>query len=175
MDDGTTSNRRSFLRNFTLATGGIILIWPEDNQIISPTEDLMRDHGLMKRVLLIYDDVADRLEEGKEAPPVAIANAAGIVRRFIQEHHERLEEEFLFPRFDSSGKLPELVGTLRMQHARGRELTDRIQQNATLQGMQTQDTRRKLAADLRAFVRMYQAHGAWEDTMLFPTFRTILS
>jgi hypothetical protein len=36
MDDGTTSSRRSFLRNFTLATGGIILIWPEgENTLMS--------------------------------------------------------------------------------------------------------------------------------------------
>ena len=105
---------------------------------------------------------------------VALGKAAKIVRTFVEDYHEKLEEEHLFPRFEKAGKLTDLVTVLRMQHQQGRTLTDRIQQNASLQAMQSQGTKGKLAADLRSFNRMYSAHEAWEDTVLFPAFRKLV-
>jgi hypothetical protein len=31
---------------------------------ISPAEDLMREHGVLSRILLVYDDISMRLGEG---------------------------------------------------------------------------------------------------------------
>lgn len=96
------------------------------------------------------------------------------MRRFIEEYHERLEEQHLFPRFEKSGKLVDLVRTLRVQHQAGRMLTERIDQAASA-GLRD-DAGRSAAADaMRAFIRMYRPHAAREDTVLFPALHDIVS
>jgi len=64
---------------------------------------------------------------------------------------------------------------LLKQHQGGRRLTDVTLQLATAQALKNTDDRRKLADSLRQFIRMYNPHGAREDTELFPAFRKIVS
>jgi hemerythrin-like domain-containing protein len=70
---------------------------PELEEEITPTEDLMREHGVRKRVLLAYGEIVRRLETKRDFPPEALVEAAGIIRNFIEDYHEKLEEDFLFP------------------------------------------------------------------------------
>jgi hypothetical protein len=55
-----------------------------------------------------------------------LAGAAKIVHTFIEDYHEKLEEDHLSPRFEKAGKLVDLVKVLREQHQAGRRLTDQI-------------------------------------------------
>src|SRR5207245_10876191 len=71
----------------------------EGKEEVTPTEDLMREHGLLKRILLIYDEVDARIAQQKEFPPDAVTNSAKIIRSFIEQYHEKLEKDYLFPRF----------------------------------------------------------------------------
>jgi len=80
---------------------------------VSPPEDLMREHGVLRRILLMYEDIQGRLDQGKEFPPEALSSAAGIIQKFIEQYHEKLEEDYLFPRFKKAGKLVELVTLLK--------------------------------------------------------------
>ena len=50
---------------------------------VSPPEDLMREHGVLKRVLLIYGEALRRLDAKQDFPPEALADAAGIIRSLI--------------------------------------------------------------------------------------------
>jgi hemerythrin-like domain-containing protein len=102
-------------------------------------------------------------------------NSAKIIRNFIEDYHEKLEENFLFPRFKKAGKLVDLVDVLLQQHQGGRKVTDITMQFATNQALKNSDDRRKLADSLRQFIRMYNPHEAREDTILFPEFRKIVS
>jgi hemerythrin-like domain-containing protein len=141
---------------------------------ISPAEDLMREHGVLSRVLLIYDDMIGRLNSGKEFPPEVLANSAGLIRRFVEDYHEKLEEDHLFPRFEKAGKLVDLVKILLQQHQAGRRLTDHIRSLAALSTMRNPEEKRRLVRYLRLFIRMYRPHKAREDTVLFPAFRSIV-
>lgn len=142
---------------------------------VSPAEDLMREHGVLNRVLLMYDEMLRRLNTKEEFPPEVLTGAAGLIRRFIEDYHEKLEEDFLFPRFEKAGKLVELVQVLREQHRAGRRLTESIQKHATLATLKEAGTRKQLADHLHLFIRMYRPHEAREDTVLFPAFRLIVS
>ncbi len=143
---------------------------------VSPVEDLMREHGVLERILLVYAEILwRRLPAGAEFPPEALSRGADLVRRFIEDYHERLEEDYLFPRFEKAGKLTDLVAVLRTQHQAGRRLTDAIRQGATLQAIKTAAEREKLSDALRLFIRMYRPHAAREDTVLFPAFRSLVS
>src|SRR5262245_9574289 len=82
---------------------------------VTPPEDLMREHEVLNRILLIYDESARRLDAQQPFPVDAVAKSADIVRRFIEQYHEKQEEDFVFPRFEKANKLVELVATLRRQ------------------------------------------------------------
>jgi hemerythrin-like domain-containing protein len=133
----------------------------------------MREHGLLNRILIIYDDSARKLDASESIDVRRISDAAGIIKRFIEEYHEKLEEDFLFARFQNAGKHMDLVAVLRAQHEAGRRLTSEILALAT-PAAGTESTR-KLAADLRLFTRMYRPHEAREDTILFPALHEIVS
>src|SRR6476646_3145148 len=139
-----TTTRRSFL---TAAGSGALLVScssshgaaqaspGESDDEVTPAEDLMREHGVLRRVMYLYDDAADRLTtrpRANDVPLDALAACAGIVRRVIEDYHEKLEEDFLFPRFEKAGKLADLTAVLRSQHQAGRRLTDQLTQLATL-------------------------------------------
>jgi len=169
-------DRRIWLSSLAAAGAGLgasALLAAEEDEEVAPAEDLMREHGVLKRVLLVYDEVRERIQAKRDFPPAAVGKAAGIIRSFIEDYHERLEEEHLFPRFRKQGKLVDLVDTLEAQHKAGRRLTERI---TALAGEMRKDTgRAELADTLRQFGRMYAPHEAREDTVLFPAFRGIVS
>ncbi len=142
---------------------------PED---VGPTEDLMREHGVLNRVLLGYEACIDRIEQKRDFKPEVVADAATVIRKFVEDYHERQEEQFLFPRFEKAGVLTDLVRVLKSQHEAGRGLTDRVMSLAKSRGA---DDRPKLAEALRQFVRVYRPHEAREDTVLFPELRKIVS
>jgi len=145
----------------------------EEEEEVSTNEDLMREHGILKRVLLAYDEIIRRIRSKQDFPPQAVIDGATIIRKFIEEYHEKLEEDHLFPRFRAAGKLVDLVETLLKQHQAGRRITDRVV--ATAASLKTQDDRNRLATDLEAFNRMYAPHEAREDTVLFPELHKIVS
>lgn len=146
----------------------------EEGEEVSPPEDLMREHGVLNRILLIYEESARRFDAGLTAPVEVVASSADIIRRFIEQYHEKLEEDFLFPRFEKANVLVDLVGTLRKQHQAGRVLTDGTLRLATADAIQREKDRKELVATLAKFIRMYRPHEAREDTVLFPALRSIV-
>lgn len=147
---------------------------PEEGDV-SPAEDLMREHGVLKRVLLVYGEAIRRIDAGQDLPPEPLADAAKVIRSFIEDYHEKLEEDFLFPRFRKAGKLVDLVDILLAQHQAGRRLTETISRLATAEALREEGKRRDLADTMAAFIRMYAPHEAREDTVLFPALRRIVS
>jgi hemerythrin-like domain-containing protein len=143
----------------------------EEESKVTPAEDLMREHAVLSRLLLIYETGLPA-GPGSGPPLKEIGDAARLVRTFIEEYHEKLEEDYLFPRFEKAGKLVELVKILRRQHEAGRRLTDAVLE--VTGGTGGSDTAR-LERSLRAFIRMYRPHAARESTVLFPQLQTVVS
>src|SRR2546421_15409 len=67
----------------------------EEEENVAPPEDLMREHGLLNRVLLIYEEVIRRIDGKEQFDPAALTSSAGIIRDFIENYHEKLEEDYL--------------------------------------------------------------------------------
>jgi hemerythrin-like domain-containing protein len=146
----------------------------KEGEEVSPAEDLMREHGVLRRVLFIYDEITHRLGAAEPFPLEVLTAAAGIVRRFVEDYHEKQEEDFVFPRFEEAHQMVKLVTVLRQQHQAGRRLTDAILAMATPASLAGAAGRAHLAAVLQAFARMYRAHAAREDTVLFPALRPLM-
>lgn len=141
----------------------------EPEEDVSTNEDLMREHGVLNRVLLIYDEAIRRIQASEKFDPAVITKSAGLIKSFIEDYHEKLEEEHIFPRFEQAGKLIELTVNLRAQHAMGRRVTERIAAAAKSGDTQT------LNAMMAAFNRMYRPHESREDTVLFPALHGLVS
>lgn len=139
---------------------------------IAPPEDLMREHGVLNRILLIYEECLQRLQGQKNLDPAPLASSAKIISTFIEDYHEKLEEDQLFPRFEKAGKLVDLVKVLREQHQAGRRLTGEIIRLATPATLKDATGTKKLSTSITQFIRMYRPHEAHEDTILFPAIRT---
>jgi hemerythrin-like domain-containing protein len=177
-------DRRELLRQIGVAGAALALpVGPSDRrgreepaEEVAPAEDLMREHGVLNRVLLVYEECLRRLSaKGSDFAPRLFADAARIIRTFIEDYHEKLEEDHLFPRFEKAGRQVDLVKTLREQHRAGRRLTDEMLHLATDARLRNPVARGRLRADVTRFIRMYRPHEAREDTVLFPAFRGIVS
>ena len=174
----TATTRRKFLVGGGLGVAGLAIsggAQAKDDDEVTPTEDLMREHGILRRLLLVYGEVVRRVDTRQELKPEWVSNSATIVRDFIEGYHEKDEEEFVFPRLLKAGKLTALVNTLLAQHQAGRRITLDVLRLGTTPALQGEASRKKLADGLRSFIRMYEPHAAREDTVLFPAFRAMLN
>jgi hemerythrin-like domain-containing protein len=148
----------------------------EEGTEVAPAEDLMREHGLLNRILLIYEESGRRLSTPKPDMNIGLLKeSAGIIKSFIEEYHEKLEEDHLFPRFKKAGKLVDLVDVLDKQHEAGRNVTKRILQLAEDSTVKDASKREEIVTAIHSFIRMYRPHEAREDTILFPALHDIVS
>ena len=194
-----SNTRRGFIRNAAVITGSFLLLdgcsgnsTVANNQStgqpaaekekkggekeVTAAEDLMREHGILRRALLIYGEAAVRLRQNTAGiPPDALLKTANLFRTFGEDYHEKkLEEAIIFPTVkQKGGDAGSLADILTVQHQRGREITDyiisvtnagKIGANAGL-----------LADTLYNFIRMYEHHAAREDTIVFPAWKDALS
>jgi hemerythrin-like domain-containing protein len=181
--DGLNCGRRKFVNNIVLLGASSVIGLStlsscqkeKEEEEITPSEDLMREHGLLSRILLIYDTCRSHLLNDELFDPTVLSDSAGIIRSFVEDYHEKLEEDFLFPLFEKANKLTDLVQVLRTQHKAGRILTDSIISFVAEKGITESDQNSTLIRMLENFDRMYRPHKAREDTVLFPAIKKIIS
>jgi hemerythrin-like domain-containing protein len=140
---------------------------------VTATEDLMREHGILRRALLVYRESATRLrQDPASVAPDALEKAANLFRVFGEDYHEkRLEESFVFPAVKKlSGAPASYVDVLLGQHARGRLITDYVLSITKADRIASHSVE-PLAKALESFARMYDHHAAIEDTIVFPAWK----
>jgi len=182
--DPEQKSEATFSRRALVATGtgGIALaikaaanqtVYSADEGVTAP-EDLMKEHGVLDRCLLVYEEAIRRVQAKQEVPPQVFRQTADLVRRFVEEYHERNEEKYIFPVFQKAGRMTDLVQTLLTQHKAGRTLTGQILNLSNPEAFNNPASRSKAATLCQSFIRMYRPHKSREDTVLFPALRTIL-
>jgi hemerythrin-like domain-containing protein len=142
---------------------------------VTATEDLMREHGVLRRCLLIYAESVSKLRTGANAVPLdALQKTAMIFRSFGEDYHEKkLEEAHIFPALQKAGSpAASYLGVLSAQHQRGREITDYII-SATNSARLT--NAQEFERALETFARMYEHHAAVEDTIIFPSWKQTMN
>ena len=140
---------------------------------VTATEDLMREHGVVERLLLIYDTGIRRLGQGEDLDPTILTQAAETMRDFVHDYHEKNEEEQVFPHFKTAGRMVELVTILQAQHTACRKLTEHIIELAPKSASKPQ--REQMVSAMQATITMYRPHAAREDTEVFPTLRSLVT
>jgi hemerythrin-like domain-containing protein len=186
-------NRRNLLSGIGGLTGGIILgvcsdanralaiVPPEKSEEpmggeVTATEDLMREHGVLRRALFVYSESANRLRKNpSDVAPDALQKTARLFRTFGEDYHERkLEEAYIFPAVKKAGGVAAgLPDILVEQHNRGRDITEYVF-DLTRTKLNTENAE-SLARALEIMVRMYRPHAAREDTVIFPAWKQTLT
>ena len=140
---------------------------------VTATEDLMREHGVLRRALLVFLEVVPKLRQNAAGvDAAALQQAAKLFRTFGENYHERmLEEQHIFPLIRKQGpELRRYADILVEQHNRGREVTDYVL--AVTNGPRISVAHvEPLGKVLETFVVMYQNHAAREDTIVFPAWK----
>jgi len=143
---------------------------------VTANEDLMREHGVIRRALFVYAEASRRVRANPASLPLPqLLDTAKLFRTFAEDYHERaLEEAHIFPVVRKlAGPVAQLPDVLMTQHQRGREITDYIQRVA-VGGSVTPAEAPRLADTLDTLVAMYGPHAAREDTVLFPAWKAAL-
>ena len=196
----SNSTRRQCIRTSTIVSAGLLLAGcrdgvgtnsqtkvsnespakPDENQMggeVTATEDLMREHGVLRRALLVYSAAAIKLRSNPSAIAAdALQKTAKLFQAFGEEYHEKkLEEAFIFPAVKKAGgEAATYPDILIVQHNRGREITDYI--ISVTQGAKLgPGNAEPLAKSLEAFVLMYRNHAAREDTIIFPAWKQTMT
>jgi len=144
---------------------------------VTATEDLMREHGILRRALLVYKECASRMRQDlASVPPDALEKTAQLFRVFGEEYHEKkLEETHIFPALKKTpNPAAAYVDVLIVQHTRGREITDYILAQTAGDKIPVNSGEDFINA-LESFVRMYEHHATVEDTLVFPVWKKLLS
>ena len=144
---------------------------------VGAVEDLMREHGVLRRALLVYAETAPKLRANPGGVDAgAIARTAKLFRSFGEDYHEKkLEEAYILPALRKArGPGAAYVDVLIAQHNRGREITDYILA-VSGKGTIAAGDAEPLARVFETFVLMYQNHAAREDTIVFPAWKEALS
>jgi hemerythrin-like domain-containing protein len=137
----------------------------------------MREHGVLRRALLVYTAAASKLHSNPASvSPDALQKNARLFRAFGEDYHEKkLEEAYIFPAVKNTESpataYPDILIT---QHSREREITDYIPsvtQGAKLGAMNAEP----LSRAMESLVLMYRHHAAREDTIVFPAWKKTLS
>jgi hemerythrin-like domain-containing protein len=173
-------SRRQFVLGIGASSLGLIVscgIKVEDNKEVTAVEDLMREHGVLRRALFIYSETAERLRKDPSSIPLGeLEKTARLFQAFGEDYHEKkLEEAHIFPAvLKAGGEAAGYPGILIEQHRRGREITKYIL-TMTQGGKLGADSAKKLAYTLDSLVRMYRPHASREDTVVFPSWKGVLS
>ncbi|MFZ0035464.1 MAG: hemerythrin domain-containing protein [Sedimentisphaerales bacterium] len=144
---------------------------------VTATEDLMREHGVLRRALFVYSEAATKLRSNpSDVAPDALQKTAKLFRVFGEDYHEKkLEETYIFPAVKKAGSqtvgLPDI---LIAQHQRGQEITDYIL-TVTKEAKLAVGNAEPLARAMESLVRMYRPHAAREDTIVFPAWKQTLT
>jgi hemerythrin-like domain-containing protein len=142
---------------------------------VTAVEDLMREHGILRRALLVYQESVVRLrQDAASVPAEALEKTAQLFRVFGEEYHEkRLEEDYIIPLIKKvQGPVAAYGDVLLAQHARGREITQYLLSVSKADRIAAYQVDGVTKA-LESFVRMYEHHAAIEDTVVFPAWKKV--
>ena len=130
-------------------------------------EDLMREHGLMNRLMLLYKESVCSIGVNEDSIGV-LKSAAKIMHDFIHDFHEENEEHDVYPLFNENKKMHTITTIMEEQHEVGKRMTERIL-SLTKAGVSPDSSAISEMTDIvEQFQHMYMPHASLEDTVLWP-------
>ncbi len=141
----------------------------QSSATLSPIENLMRAHGILDRAMLIYDDIRQRIGNDEKVDPALLIKVTTTIHDYFADYHEKMEEKYIFAQMEKANQQFSSIQQLKEQHGIGWELTERIRNLARANKLTPE-----AIGYLQVYVKMFRHHAAWEDTVVFPQFRSLV-
>lgn len=141
----------------------------------SPIEDLMEEHSILRRALMIYEECIRRMNIGEDFDPNLLVETTNVIKVIIIYHHALLEHEHIFPRFRQADKYVEMCDILTDQHGAADGQEQIILQHANRDSINNPETREILINALQKSIRVFRPHVDQEDTEMFPEFKNVVT
>lgn len=146
-----------------------------EEKVATPIENLMKEHGVLMRILAIYDKVVSDAASGGTFNVSAINRTADLSRGYIGRHHDACEERYIFPKFREAHYIVDIVTELHNQHYAAAMITNQMLALSSTGGDLDENSLQTLKNLCAVISRMYRPHMSWEQTIVFPAFYDIVS
>jgi hemerythrin-like domain-containing protein len=132
-----------------------------------PTEQLMKEHRLIEKLLEVLASLAAKAEQGTGPDPARARDTLTFFREFADRCHHGKEEKHLFPRLAERGYGPEMgpVAVMLSEHVEGRAYLRAV--GEALANLDAEGARERFAQAARGYVELLKGHIYKEDNILF--------
>ena len=132
-----------------------------------PTEQLMKEHRLIEKILEVLAALANDAEQGTGPDPARARDTLTFFREFADRCHHGKEERHLFPRLAEHGYGPQMgpVAVMLSEHDQGRAYLRAV--GEALENLDAPGTRARFAQAARGYVELLKGHIYKEDNILF--------
>lgn len=180
MSSSKPLSRRAFITIAGAAGAGLLntaCSGPDQSagQTATAVELLDRHHGLLHRAVAILEEIRGGMDARMDLPPEIIQGTVEVIRRYVIDYHQKMEEKHLFPPIEAAKKMGGMVGVLREQHAAGAQLAAILKGIAAGFSAKDLEKRRTMGNAIHQFSRMCRAHADRESTVLFPLLYQVLA
>jgi len=142
---------------------------------MKPTEDLMKEHRVIERMLTVAAKAADRLGSSQEVSQNVFVEAADFFRNFADKCHHGKEEKLLFVRMVERGVPGDSgpIAVMLREHEVGRAYVRKIAELSA----KTPDKKTKsdLIKNTKEYVDLLRQHILKEDSVLYPLANRVLT
>ena len=142
---------------------------------MKPTEELMKEHRVIERMLAVVSKAADRLEAGQEVDRDVFVGAVDFLKNFADKCNHGKEEKLLFVKMVERGVSGEVgpIAVMLREHEDGRA---HVRMIAELSAKEIEDrSRPDLVKHLKAHVSLLGQHIQKEDKVLYQMANQILT
>jgi hemerythrin-like domain-containing protein len=140
-------------------------------------DDLKAEHGLIRRVLVVMETEAERMNRGDEPRYDVLTGVLSFAREFADGCHHRKEEDYLFPALADKSEALQYgpVRVMLAEHDEGRRHLRDL--DSGIEGLRSGDEVESTAtvAALRHFSLLLRGHIEKEEGILFQIAAQILS
>jgi hemerythrin-like domain-containing protein len=135
---------------------------------IPATQELGVEHAMLDRILLAMDKTLIEAGSSSMRDLGPVNQGCHMIKELVDKHHMKIEDEYIYPRFEKGGELSDFTSTLRSQHDDMRDMVARMADLSKTGAVRDPSEMDELKRVFDKFHKMVMAHAAWEETVLFP-------
>lgn len=139
----------------------------ESSDVIPCIQDLMYEHSILVRILLIFEELIKKDIIFLENHNFRYINLlTKIIKIYIENHHEKMEEKYIFPQIRFNKKI---VTNLIIQHRLSNIITNKLILLTLNKHIYLKNIN-KIIELLKLYITLYRKHENIENTEIFPEF-----
>ncbi len=139
---------------------------------MKPTQELMNEHRVIEKMLVVLAKGCERLDKGNEVDQQMFKDAVDFFRTFADKCHHTKEEKLLFEKMMERGVSGEVgpIAVMMREHQDGRAHVKKLA-GLTEDGL---ENRKGIIRTGRAYVDLLSKHIQKEDNVLYPLANQVL-